>query len=94
MSTLTSIPLKLSTYPQKEQEELLTALGDIVFRGTLLRLIEEMSNTARTEFAVLLADNAPPEALEAFIKEQVPGADAAVTETLTALASDISKVGV
>lgn len=86
--------LNLSSYPKKEQEELLLTLGDIIFRGTLLRIIEKMSEKTRTEFAALLAKNAAPEEVEAFLKARVPGAEKATKETLTELASDLSVVGV
>jgi hypothetical protein len=96
MTASTSIldSLQLGSLPAPEQEEILLALGDIVFRGTLLRLIKSMDETVRTEFAVLLADNAPPGAIEAFLKERVSGAEAAAEETLSDLASDLSAVGV
>lgn len=86
--------LNLSAYPQKEQEELLLTLGDIIFRGTLLRIIEKMDEKTRTEFAALLAKNASPEEVEAFLKKRVPGAEKATAETLTELASDLAAVGV
>jgi len=96
MSTSPNIlsALQLELLTPKEQEEMLLALGDVVFRGTLVRLIERMDEATRTEFSALLTDNAPPEKIEAFLKERVPEAPGATAETLSDLASDLKAIGV
>jgi hypothetical protein len=86
--------LALGSLSILEQEKLLLAFNDFIFRGTLLRVITQMDETTRARFSALLADGAPPEAIEAFLKEQVPGADRAVEDTVKSLASDLATVEV
>ncbi|MDO8623826.1 MAG: hypothetical protein Q7R54_00510 [bacterium] len=89
---LSALHLELLT--PREQEEILLTLGDIVFRGTLVRLIERMDEKTRDDFAALLAANASPEKVEEFLKKRVPGGESSAAETLSDLASDLRAVGV
>ncbi len=84
---LTGIGLEFLS--KKEQEELILKMGEYLLRSTLLRIIERMDKTARTEFAVLLADQASPEAIEAFLKARVEGIDTIAEEATASLASDL-----
>ncbi|OGG72349.1 hypothetical protein A3E65_02350 [Candidatus Kaiserbacteria bacterium RIFCSPHIGHO2_12_FULL_56_13] len=86
--------LNLHQYPAKEQEELLIALGNAAFRGTLARLIQKMNEKARVDFSALLARNASPEEVDTFLKERVQGAEEATADTLSDLASDLKAAGV
>jgi hypothetical protein len=75
-----------------EQEELLLDLGELVTRGTMLRLIERMDEKTQDDFSALLDRDPEDEEVEAFLKERVPDADSAVEETLEELRSDILAV--
>ena len=81
--------LNVSELPVEEQEELILSLNDMVFEGTLVRLIERMDEPTREEFSALLEKDTPEEEVEAFIAERVPDADKAVEETVADLTNDI-----
>ncbi|MBA3789135.1 hypothetical protein H0X32_01925 [Patescibacteria group bacterium] len=84
--------LNLSELEPEEQEEILLDLNDLVFKGTLIRLIERMPARIREEFDSLLATDPSEDVMEAFIQKNVPDADSAVTETLAELTDDILAV--
>lgn len=84
--------LDIKSLPVKDQEEILLTLGDLIFKGSLVRLIERMDDATKDEFAKLLSEDAPEERIQAFLKEKVPGGDEVVKETLDELTSDILAV--
>ncbi len=84
--------LDISALPQVEQEELLLDLNSLVFRGTLVRLIERMDEQARIDFDALMDTDPDEAAIEAFLMGRVPDADQAVEETLQDLTDDIVAV--
>ena len=84
--------LDMSQLLPEEQEELLLDLGDLVFRGTMLRLIERMDEKTADAFSGLLDKDPSEEEVEAFLKQHVPDADEAVEETLAEIRSDILAV--
>lgn len=84
--------LDLKQLPPEEQEELLLDLGDLVFRGSMLRLIERMDDAVRTDFNILLDRDPSEEEVMDFLQKRVPDADAAVEETIADLRSDILAV--
>ncbi len=81
--------LDLSALPQQEQEQLLIDLNDLVFRGSLLRLVERMEDSSLTALENLIAQGASDEEISAFLTERVPGTETVVAETLKDLAGDI-----
>lgn len=84
--------LDISALPAEEQEELLLDLNSLVFRGTLVRLIERMDEDARKDFDALMETDPDEAEVEAFLMERVPDADTAVEETLQDLTNDIVAV--
>lgn len=84
--------LDLSALPLEEQNELLLDLNSVIFKSSLLTMIENMDEPTREEFAVLMEEEASEEDLEAFLMEKVPGAEAAVQQAVESLADDILAV--
>ena len=84
--------LDIEALAPEEQQELILELGDLVFRGTMLRLIERMDDATQDEFSLLLDRDPQEDEVEQFIKSRVPGADEAVEQTLAELRSDILAV--
>ncbi len=84
--------LDLSALPLEEQNELLLDLNSVIFKSSLLTMIETMDEPTREEFAVLMEEEASEEDLEAFLMEKVPGAEAAVQQAVESLADDILAV--
>lgn len=81
--------LGLTELSAEEQEALLLDLNSLIFRGSMIRLIERMDDTARDEFTKLMDSGADEEAVEAFLAERVPDADSAVLDTVKELSDDI-----
>lgn len=85
--------LDLSALPLQEQNELLLDLNSVIFKSSLLTMIEGMDEPTREEFAVLIMEEeASEEELETFLMEKVPGAEAAVQQAVESLADDILAV--
>lgn len=84
--------LDLNSLPLKQQEEVMSKLGELIFRGTLVRLYERMDEATRVEFSALLEREATPEEVDTFLKEKVPDSEAAAKEAVDELASDILSV--
>jgi hypothetical protein len=84
--------LNLKQLSKTEQEEILLDLNELLFKGTLVRLLERMDEKTQEEFDALLSSDASEEVVEKFLKKHVPHADAAVEETITELTNDILAV--
>ncbi len=84
--------LNLDAFEPEEQQEMLLTLSDLIFRGSLVRLIERMDEQTKTDFSALVEKGASGEEIEAFIKERVPEGDSAVTDTVKELAEDMAAV--
>ena len=82
----------ISELAPEEQEELLLDLNSLIFKGSLVRLIERMDTSTRDAFNALLDTDPSEDEVEAFLAERVPNADLAVQETLNELTSDILAV--
>ena len=84
--------LDISALPVEEQEELLLDLNSLIFRSSLVRMIENMDEATRDEFSVLMEKNPDEEELEAFLLNRVPNAEESVQEAIETLADDILAV--
>lgn len=81
--------LQFESLSESEQEALLIEISDLVFQGSLVRLVERMDDATREEFEQLMENETDDEAMEAFLRERVPGADKAVEEAVQELTDDI-----
>lgn len=84
--------LDLSDLPANEQEEILLDLNDAVFKTSLLKMIEVMTEEQREALAKLMETEASEEELEAFLSANVPGAEQMVQEAIASIADDILAV--
>lgn len=76
----------------EEQEEMLLDLNELIYKGTMVRLIERMDEKTKADFDALMDRDADEEVVEKFLEERVPGADQAVEETVEELRNDILAV--
>jgi hypothetical protein len=76
----------------EEQEAMLLDLNELVFKGTLVRMLEVMTPEAKEKFETLLASDAPEEELQAFLEANVPGTQQMVLDTVEELKNDILSV--
>lgn len=84
--------LGLDALLPEEQQQVLADVGSLIFEGTLVRLIEQMDEPTREQFDALMANDAPEDEVLDFLKRNVPGADAAVAQTIEELRNDILAV--
>lgn len=84
--------LDLEALLPEEQEEILLELNSLVFKGSLLRLIERMDEKTKEDFNALMDTEPKEEVVLEFLESRVPEVDKAVTETLEELTSDILAV--
>lgn len=84
--------LDLSILPLEEQNELLLDLNTVIFKNALARMIENMNEQAREEFARLMEEEADEDALEEFLTTRVPGAEQAVQAAVEGISDDILAV--
>lgn len=67
-------------------------LNELVFKGSIMRMLEQMDEPTKEAFGKLAESDAPEGELQAFIEANVPNADQAVMDTVEALTSDILAV--
>ncbi len=84
--------LNLTELSPEEQEEILLDLNDLIFKGSVVRLIERMDDKTREKFGKLIEQDASGEEIDTFIKKNVPDADEAVKDTIQELTDDILAV--
>lgn len=84
--------LNLSAHSPEEQEQIILNLSDTLFKGALVRLIERMDDTTRSDFNTLMEGDISSEDVVAFLKERVSGADEVVREVLHEITNDIAQL--
>lgn len=84
--------LKVADLPADEQEKILLELNALVFRGSVMRMLESMDEPTREQFNTLVESDASEEQLQAFITKHVPNSDQVVADTVASLTSDILAV--
>lgn len=84
--------LDLASMTPEEQEKTMLDLNALIFRGSIMRMIEQMDEPTKEAFGKLVESDAAEEELQAFLTENVPQADQAVADTVAALTSDILAV--
>jgi len=99
MSKTTPVPfeeiakaLDLESLSIDEQEEIMLDLNALIFKGTMVRLVEAMEPEVRAKWCELVEEEASEAVMENFLKENVPNADLAVVEVVRELTSDILAV--
>ena len=76
----------------EEQEELLLELNALIFKGSLVRLIERMDDATKDAFNTLMDTDPSEDQVLDFLNQNVPDADKAVEETVQELRDDILAV--
>lgn len=91
-STTLLTALGIDQLELNERVEMLNDLRELIFEGTLVRLLETMGAAEKDALDELLAADADEDTVLAFLKERVPQADDAVADTIAELESDILAV--
>jgi hypothetical protein len=84
--------LKIDELSPEEQEAALLELNALIFRGSVIRMLEQMDEPTKNAFNELVEKDASEDELRAFLTEKVPHADQAVADTVASLTSDILAV--
>lgn len=83
--------LGLENRSESEQEEALIAIGELLSKATMVRIIEKMDEPTRAAFDNLLVTSPTEDQILAFL-EGVPGAAEAAQEAVADLQNDILAV--
>ena len=86
--------LGFTLFEPYEQEEMLLALSSIIFRGSLVRMVERMDEKTREDFSHLCARGVSDEEMAAFIEGRVPDAQEAIRETIQELEEDVNALDI
>lgn len=84
--------LELESLSPEEQEELLLDLNELVYKGSLMRLVGMMDEKTKADFEKLLDSGASEDDVERFLAARVPDSGRAVEDTIQELRDDILAV--
>ncbi len=84
--------LHLTELPEVEQEQIILDLNDLIFQGTIVRLLEQMDEKTQDQFTKLLDLDASEEEVSAFVQKHVPNSHEAIKDTVAELTEDILAV--
>jgi hypothetical protein len=84
--------LSLADLPDEEREQILLDIQELVFKSTMVRLVDRMDDATRADFTTLMERDAGEEEVEEFLKTRVIDADGAVAEAVQDLTDDILAV--
>ena len=75
--------LGIDALPQEQQEEALAKIGNMIFQGVLMKVMENMAEADRDEFEKLLSEkNNEPEAILNFLRSKIANLDEIVNEEI------------
>lgn len=81
--------LDIGALSAEEQEEILLDFGDLVFQGTMLRLVERMDAATKADFDAIMETDPSEDEIMEFLQARMPDAEQAVEETIAGMRSDI-----
>ena len=75
--------LGIGALPQEQQEEALLRIGNIIFQGALMKVVENMAEADKSEFEKLLSEkNNEPEAILNFLRSKIANLDEIISEEI------------
>ncbi len=81
--------LGLKNLPEEEQQALLLDMQQLIFKGSMLRMLDQMSEPAKEAFNAYLESNPSEEAIMEYMEANVSEAREAILETIADIKSDI-----
>jgi len=63
--------LNMDNLPEKEKEDIIISIGSLIYQNVLMRVLETMPDKKQDEFEKLLDNNAQPEEVFSFLRENV-----------------------
>lgn len=77
---------------EEQQQSLLLDMQSLIFKGSVVRMLEQMTETEKDAFNAFLETNPSEEAMMDYLEGQVPSAKEAILDTIAELKSDILAV--
>ena len=74
---------------EEEQQTMLLDLQSLLFRGSIIRMLEQMDEQQKNAFNEYLEGNPSEENMMAYLEKNVPDAEGAIRDTLAELKNDI-----
>ena len=74
---------------EEEQQNMLLDLQSLLFRGSIIRMLEQMNEQQKNAFNEYLEVNPSEEDMMAYLEKNVPDAEGAIRDTLAELKNDI-----
>jgi Protein of unknown function (DUF5663) len=81
--------LGIQDLSEDEQQTMLLDLQSLLFKGSVVRMLEQMEEQQKDAFNEYLSGNPSEEDMMAYLEKNVPDAEGAVRDTLTELKNDI-----
>lgn len=81
--------LGLQDLSEEEQQNLLIDMQTLIFKGSVVRMLERMSEEAKNAFNEYLSSNPSEEEMMEYLEKNVPEARDAILDTIADLKNDI-----
>lgn len=81
--------LGLQNLPEAEQQELLLDMQHLIFKGSVVRMLERMSEESKEAFNTYLESNPSEDDMMEYLEQNVPEAKDAIIETIADIKNDI-----
>lgn len=81
--------LGLSDLSEEEQQSLLIDMQQLIFKGSVVRMLEMMSEETKDAFNEYLSGNPSEDEVMEYLEKEVPEAKEAILDTIAELKSDI-----
>ena len=81
--------LGLQHLTEEEQQSLLLDMQQLIFKGSVVRMLERMSEEAKDAFNTYLESNPSEDEMMNYLENNVPEAKDAILDTIAELKSDI-----
>jgi hypothetical protein len=84
--------LEFDRMSQEEQEDTMVEISNLIFQGTMIKVMELMSEEDKNGLFALEDSQASEESITEYINAHVPNSDSLVKETIDDLVNDILAV--
>lgn len=81
--------LGLQDLSEEEQQSLLVDMQALIFKGSVVRMLEQMSEEEKDAFNQYLSSNPSEDDMMEYLDKNVPDAKGAILDTIAELKSDI-----
>ena len=84
--------LGLSGLSEEEQQNLLIDMQELIFKGSIIRMLERMNEEEKDSFNAYLSSSPSEDAMMDYLEQHVPSAKEAILDTIADVKSDILAV--